>query len=49
MREIRLEEEHEEQVTSQVTQSTTTKHAGHMIYSEVWQPHKGVPMSSLMR
>jgi hypothetical protein len=49
MREIRIEEEHEEQVISQVITSNNNKHAGHTIYPEVWQPHKGVPTSSLLR
>jgi hypothetical protein len=48
MREIRIEEEHEKQVISQVTQSTTTS-TRDTIYPEVWQPHKGVPTSSLLR
>jgi hypothetical protein len=50
MREIGIEEEHKEQVISQViTSSNNNKHAGHMLYPEVWQPHKGVPTSSLLR
>jgi hypothetical protein len=35
MREIRIEEEHEEQVISQVITSYNNKHAGHMIYPKV--------------
>jgi hypothetical protein len=35
MREIRIEEEHEEQVISQVITSNNNKHAGHMIYPKV--------------
>jgi hypothetical protein len=49
MREIGTEEEHKEQVISQVITSNNNKHAGHTIYPEVWQPHKGVPTSSLLR
>jgi hypothetical protein len=49
MREIRIEEEHEEQVISQVIISNNNKHARHTIYPEVRQPHKGVPTSSLLR
>jgi hypothetical protein len=49
MREIRIEEEHKEQVISQVITSSSNKHVGHTIYPEVRQPHKGVPMSSLLR
>jgi hypothetical protein len=49
MREIRIEQEHEEQVISQVITSNNNKHAGHTIYPEVRQPHKGVPTSSLLR
>jgi hypothetical protein len=48
MREIGIEEEHKEQVISQVITSNN-KHAGHTIYPEVQQPHKGVPTSSLLR
>jgi hypothetical protein len=48
MREIRIEEEHEEQVISQVTQSTTTS-TRNTIYPEVRQPHKEVPTFSLLR
>jgi hypothetical protein len=49
MREIRIEKEHKEQVISQVNTSNNNKHAGHTIYPEVWQPHKEVPTSSLLR
>jgi hypothetical protein len=48
MGEMRIEEEHEEQVISQVITSSNNKHAGHTIYPDVRQPHKGVPMSSLL-
>jgi hypothetical protein len=49
MREIRIEEEHEGQVISQVITSSNNKHVGHTIYPEVQQPYKGVPTSSLLR
>jgi hypothetical protein len=49
MREMKIEEEHKEQVISQVITSNNNKHAGHMIYPEVRQPHKGFPTSSLLR
>jgi hypothetical protein len=49
MREIRIEEEHEGQVISQVITSSNNKHVGHTIYPEVRQPYKGVPTSSLLR
>jgi hypothetical protein len=50
MIEMRIEEEHKEQVISQViTSNNNNKHVGHTIYPEVRQPHKGVPTSSLLR
>jgi hypothetical protein len=53
MREKRIGEEHEEQVISPVitnnNNNNNNKHAGHTIYPEVQQPHKGVPTSSLLR
>jgi hypothetical protein len=49
MRQIRIEEEHEEQVISQVITNNNNKHTGCTIYLEVQQPHKGVPTSLLLR